>query len=46
MIPYAAGSLGVLSDRPKAAHLALFMVSEHGQAILTPGGLQPVVAER
>ena len=38
--------LAVLSDRPEAAHLALFMLSEKGQAIIAQGGLLPVVAER
>ncbi len=38
--------LAVLSARPEAAHLALFMLSERGQAILAQGGLLPVVAER
>lgn len=35
--------LAVLSDRPEAAKLALFMLSERGQAILTQGGLLPLV---
>ena len=38
--------LAILSDRPEAAHLALFMLSETGQAIIAQGGLLPVVAER
>ena len=38
--------LAVLSARPEAARLALFMLSAAGQAILTRGGLLPVVAER
>ena len=38
--------LAILSDRPEAARLALFMLSERGQAILARGGLLPVVAER
>jgi molybdate transport system substrate-binding protein len=38
--------LAVLSDRPEALRLALFMLSEAGQAILVQGGLLPVVAER
>ena len=36
--------LAVLSDRTEAARLALFMVSERGQAILAQGGLLPLVA--
>ena len=35
--------LAVLTDRPEAARLALFMVSERGQAILEKAGLLPVV---
>jgi hypothetical protein len=35
--------LAVLSDRPEAERLALFMVSEHGQAILSHNGLLPLV---
>ena len=38
--------LVVLSDRPEAAKLALFMVSERGQAILAKGGLLPLVPAR
>ncbi len=38
--------LAVLSDRPEAARLALFMVSERGQAILAQAGLLPLVAAR
>jgi molybdate transport system substrate-binding protein len=38
--------LAILSDRPEAAHLALFILSEKGQAIIAQGGLLPVVAER
>lgn len=34
--------LTVLSARPEAAQLALFMVSERGQAILAQGGLLPL----
>jgi molybdate transport system substrate-binding protein len=35
--------LTVLSSRPEAAQLALFLVSERGQAILVKGGLLPLV---
>lgn len=35
--------LAILSDRPEAARLALFMVSQQGQAILTRNGLLPLV---
>jgi ABC-type molybdate transport system substrate-binding protein len=38
--------LAVMSDRPEAAKLALFMLSETGQAILTAGGLLPIVPAR
>ena len=38
--------LAVLSDRPEAARLALFMLSERGQAILARGGLLPLVPGR
>ncbi len=38
--------MAVLSDRPEAARLALFMVSEKGQAILARGGLLPLVPDR
>ena len=35
--------LAILSDRPEAARLALFMLSQRGQAMLAKGGLRPVV---
>ena len=35
--------LAILSDRPEAARLALFMLSEQGQAILARGGLLPLL---
>lgn len=35
--------LAVLSDRSDANRLALFMLSQHKQAILAKGGLLPVV---
>ena len=35
--------LAVLTERPEAARLALFMVSERGQAILEKAGLLPVI---
>lgn len=35
--------LAILSDRPEAARLALFMLSETGQKILSDGGLLPVL---
>ena len=38
--------LAVLSGRAEAAQLALFMVSERGQAILAQGGPLPLVAGR
>ncbi len=38
--------LAILSPRPEAARLALFMLSERGQDILARGGLLPVVARR
>ncbi len=38
--------LAILSDRPEAAQLALFMLSAPGQAILARGGLLPLVEER
>jgi molybdate transport system substrate-binding protein len=38
--------LAVLSDRPEAARLALFMLSERGQAILAQAGLLPLVPSR
>ncbi len=38
--------LAILSDRPEAARLALFMLSEQGQAILAHGGLLPLVPTR
>lgn len=37
--------LVLLSNRPEAARLAVFMVSEAGQAILARGGLLPVLAD-
>ncbi len=36
--------LALLSDRPDAQRLALFIVSEHGQRILAAAGLLPLVA--
>ena len=36
--------LAVLTDRPEAARLALFMLSERGQAILAKGGQLPLVS--
>jgi ABC-type molybdate transport system substrate-binding protein len=36
--------LAIMSDRPEAARLALFMLSEQGQDILAKGGLLPLVA--
>jgi ABC-type molybdate transport system substrate-binding protein len=36
--------LAVMSERPEAARLALFMLSETGQAILKAGGLLPIVS--
>ncbi len=36
--------LAILSDRPEAARLALFMLSERGQAILARGGLLPLLS--
>jgi ABC-type molybdate transport system substrate-binding protein len=38
--------LAIMSDRPEAARLALFMLSDRGQAILAHGGLLPVLAAR
>ena len=38
--------LAVLSDRPEVNRLAVFMLSEQGQAILAKGGLMPVVQAR
>jgi molybdate transport system substrate-binding protein len=38
--------LAILSDRPGANRLALFMLSEKGQAILAKGGLLPLVQTR
>lgn len=38
--------LALLSDRPEAARLALFIVSERGQAILAQGGLLPLLTAR
>lgn len=38
--------LAVLSNRPEAARLALFMLSDRGQAILAQGGLLPVAPGR
>jgi molybdate transport system substrate-binding protein len=38
--------LAVLSDRPKAMRLALFILSERGQAIIAGGGFLPVVGDR
>ena len=38
--------LAILSGRPEAARLALFMLSTKGQAILSRGGLLPVLDER
>jgi ABC-type molybdate transport system substrate-binding protein len=35
--------LAILSDRPEAARLALFMLSDAGQAIIARSGLLPVV---
>lgn len=38
--------LAILSERPEAARLALFMLSEAGQKILSDGGLLPVIDSR
>ena len=38
--------LAVLPNRPEAARLALFMLSDRGQAILAQGGLLPVAPGR
>ena len=38
--------LAILSERPEAARLALFMVSGLGQAIIAHAGLLPVVPDR
>jgi ABC-type molybdate transport system substrate-binding protein len=35
--------LAVMSDRPESNRLALFMLSERGQAIIAKGGLLPIV---
>jgi len=36
--------LDIRTDRPEAARLALFMLSERGQAILQKAGLLPLIA--
>ena len=38
--------MALLSDRPEVAKLALFILSEHGQAILAKAGLLPLVPFR
>ncbi len=38
--------LALLSDRPEAARLALFMLSEAGQKIIVDGGLLPLIDAR
>ena len=38
--------LTLLTNRPEALRLALFMVSEQGQAILAKAGLLPLIEER
>ena len=38
--------LALLTDRPQAQRLALFMVSERGQAILAKAGLLPLIEKR
>jgi ABC-type molybdate transport system substrate-binding protein len=37
--------LGVLSDRPEAARLALFILSDKGQALLAKAGLTPIAGD-
>ena len=37
--------LAVLSDRPEAARLALFILSDAGQALLAKAGLSPIAGE-
>lgn len=39
-------SLAILSDRPEAARLALFMLSAAEQTVLPDGGLLPVIEAR